>query len=183
MDGEPSIGSITAAGAAMTGDIEVVEHAVPIHVHRYELDPDSGCPGRWRGGLGCVFEFSILDHDTLMTQFGGGMKYPPKSMMGAESAYSKERVFRKQILRGKDGEPEQLELHCVRTVHAGESVEIYCPGGGGVGLAFERDRAAVVEDVRNGVVTSERARAEYGVIIDPVTGAVDEAATNQLRYA
>ena len=181
MDGEPSIGSITAAGAAMTGDIEVVEHAVPIHVHRYELDPDSGCPGRWRGGLGCVFEFSILDHDALMTQFGDGMKYPPASVLGAESAYSKERVFRKQILRGKDGEPEQLELHCIRTVYAGERVLIYQPGGGGVGLAFERDRATVVEDVRNGVVTSERARAEYGVVIDPVTGAVDEAATNQLR--
>ena len=60
-------------------------------------------------------------------------------------------------------------------------MEIYCPGGGGVGPAFERDQAAVVEDVRNGVVTWERAQTEYGVIIDPVTCVVDEVATSQLR--
>ena len=181
MDGEPMIGSLTAAGAAMTGDIEVIEHAVPIHVHRYELDPDSGCPGRWRGGMGCVFEFSVNDHDTLMTQFGDGMKYAPPSVLEAGSPYNSERVFRKHILRGPDRTPEKLDLHCVRTVYAGESVLIYEPGGGGLGPPFERDPAMVAEDVRNEFVTLDRAREEYGVVVDPDTFAVDEAATGDLR--
>ncbi|HZQ08596.1 MAG TPA: hydantoinase B/oxoprolinase family protein [Anaerolineae bacterium] len=181
MDGEPCIGSLTAAGAAMTGDIEVVEHSVPIHVRRYELDPDSGCPGRWRGGLGPVFEFQVVDHDALMTQFGDGMKFAPQSVLGADSPHNRERVYRKAILRGAEGTPERLPLHAVRTVKAGERVLIHEPGGGGVGPAFEREPQAVASDVRNGFVTLERARSEYGVAVDPTTFAVDEQATAELR--
>ncbi|MFN8455968.1 MAG: hydantoinase B/oxoprolinase family protein [Anaerolineae bacterium] len=180
-DGEPCLGSIGAAAAAMTGDIEVIEHAVPIHINRYELDPNSGCPGRWRGGLGCVFEFVVPDHEALLTQFGDGMTYSPPSVLGADSAYNTERVYRKHILRGPEGTPERIDLNCVRTIQAGERVLIYEPGGGGVGSPLERDPAAVADDVRNGLVSLERARVEYGVVVEPVTFAVDEAATAKLR--
>jgi N-methylhydantoinase B len=180
-DGEPCIGSVGAGAAAMTGDIEIIEHATPIHVHRYELAPDSACPGTWRGGLGSVFEFSIVDHEALMTQFGDGMTFPPPSVLGAESRFNAERVYRKWILRGPDQTPEPVDLHCVRTIEAGERVLIHVPGGGGVGPVLERDPRAVGEDVRNGFVTVERAASEYDVIVDPVTGAVDEHATAALR--
>ncbi len=180
-DGEPCLGSIGAAAAAMTGDIEVIEHAVPIQIERYELDPNSGCPGRWRGGLGCVFEFTVPDHEALLTQFGDGMTYSPPSVLGADSAYNAERVYRKHILRGPDGRPERVDLNCVRTILTGERVLIYEPGGGGVGSPLERDPGTVADDVRNGFVSLERARAEYGVVVEPATFKVDEAATAKLR--
>jgi len=41
--------------------------------------------------------------------------------------------------------------------------------------------AAVAEDVRQGYVSAEAARAEYGVVVDPVSFAVDEKATQRLR--
>ena len=103
----------------MTGDIEIIEHATPIHVHRYELAPNSASPGTWRGGLGSIFEFSIVDHEALMTQFGDGMSYAPPSVLGAESPFNHERVYRKWILRGADGVPETVDLHCVRTIQPG----------------------------------------------------------------
>lgn len=54
-------------------------------------------------------------------------------------------------------------------------------GGGGWGDPFERDPAAVATDVRNGFVSLERAATDYGVVIDPTTGAVDEVATEAQR--
>jgi N-methylhydantoinase B len=168
-DGEPCLGSIGAAGAAMIGDIEMIEQAAPIHVHRYELITDSGGPGRWRGGLGCVFEFQVMDHDATMSQFGDGMKYPAAGVLGAESRFNAERVFHKEILRGAGQDPEVIPLHWVGDVKSGERVLIHCAGGGGVGPADERDVDAVESDVRGGHISIERANLEYGVVIDPVT--------------
>ncbi|MFN8593829.1 MAG: hydantoinase B/oxoprolinase family protein [Thermomicrobiales bacterium] len=180
-DGEPCIGSVGAGAAAMTGDIEIIEHAAPIHIHRYELAPNSACPGEWRGGLGSTLEFEIVDHEALMTQFGDGMTFPPTNVLGAHSPFNDERVYRKWVLRGPDRYPERVDLHCVRIIQPSERVLIDVPGGGGVGDPFTRDPSLVAVDVRNEVVTLDRAAAEYGVIVDPESLAVDAVATRQAR--
>jgi N-methylhydantoinase B len=48
----------------------------------------------------------------------------------------------------------------------GTEVTLSLPGGGGYGPASERDPARVLEDVRNGYVSAERARLDYGVAVD-----------------
>ena len=57
--------------------------------------------------------------------------------------------------------------------------------GGGVGAAFERSPEAVLDDVRQGYVSVERARRDYGVVVraenDEVT--LDPDATRELRLA
>jgi N-methylhydantoinase B len=180
-DGEPCIGSIGAAGAAMIGDIEMIEQAAPIHVHRYELITNSGGPGRWRGGLGCVFEFRIEDHDATMSQFGDGMKYPAAGVLGAAAPFDGERVFKKWILRGPEAEPEPVPLHWVGEVMAGERVLVHCAGGGGVGPAYERDVDAVVADIRGGHISIDRAEAEFAVVVDKDSLEPDRVATETLR--
>ena len=44
-----------------------------------------------------------------------------------------------------------------------------------------RPAARVLEEVRNGVVSLESARGDYGVVIDAETWTVDEPATARLR--
>lgn len=56
-------------------------------------------------------------------------------------------------------------------------------GGGGWGLAIDRDPAAVLVDVENELISIEAARRDYGVVIDPAAMRVDEAATAALRDA
>jgi N-methylhydantoinase B len=56
-------------------------------------------------------------------------------------------------------------------------------GGGGYGWPFERPTAAVLEDVRDGKVSAEGARRDYGVAIDPASLTVDEDETARLRSA
>ncbi len=54
-------------------------------------------------------------------------------------------------------------------------------GGGGWGDPLERDPALVARDVRQGLVSPESARRDYGVVVDPVSFEVDERTTAGLR--
>jgi N-methylhydantoinase B len=60
-------------------------------------------------------------------------------------------------------------------------VVLKLPGGGGFNSPLLRDPRRVLEDVRQGYVSIERAAADYGVIIDPDTETVDETATRNRR--
>jgi len=72
----------------------------------------------------------------------------------------------------------------IETIQPGERAANKNPGGGGYGPAFEREVQKVVEDVRNGLVSLEGARRDYGVVItDRSSLNVDHAATDALRRA
>ena len=62
-------------------------------------------------------------------------------------------------------------------VTAGDHFEHRTAGAGGWGDALRRDPAAVAADVRNEILSVERALAAYGVVIDPTSGEVDAEAT------
>ena len=49
---------------------EAMEMEAPIRVHRVALRPDSGGPGRQRGGLGIVKEYEVLDGEVRFTHRG-----------------------------------------------------------------------------------------------------------------
>jgi len=66
-------------------------------------------------------------------------------------------------------------------MHAGDSIGIEMPGGGGFGDPLTRPPEQVLEDVLNGYVSVESAERDYGVAIDPDDGAVLEEETSRLR--
>jgi N-methylhydantoinase B len=68
-------------------------------------------------------------------------------------------------------------------LHPGEVFSLDTPGGGGLGNPLERDPQRVLNDVRNGYVTREKAREVYRVAIDTtdVDFVLNEAQTHQLR--
>ncbi|MDH3739719.1 MAG: hydantoinase B/oxoprolinase family protein, partial [Alphaproteobacteria bacterium] len=63
---------------------------------------------------------------------------------------------------------------------AGDKLVMVGPSGGGYGNPFERDSMQVVEDVRDGYLTIEGARSDYGVVITSDLE-LDAAATEALR--
>ena len=65
----------------------------------------------------------------------------------------------------------------------GDAVRMRSGGGGGYGSPLERPAESVAEDVRQGYVSLAAARELYGVVVDPETFALDEAATAALRAA
>lgn len=179
-DGWHVLGLRQIAGASMTGDIELVEYRVPIHIHRYELETDTACPGKWRGGFGSVYEVEIVDHDAMVTNVGEGSRYPPPSALGAEPQFALDKKkSRHYLVKGK--EPIEMPANSRFKAVAGDRVLSFQQGGGGVGPAYERDPKLVHWDVRNGFVSLESARVDYGVVIEPQTLEIDYEATNTLR--
>jgi len=92
------------------------------------------------------------------------------------------KVGRLEVTR--NGETKIITDNVIETIQPGERAANKNPGGGGYGYPYERDVQKVVEDVRNGLVSLEGARLDYGVVItdcDSLT--VDAAATAKLRAA
>jgi N-methylhydantoinase B len=157
--------------------VEIFESDTPLIVAERGLAADSGGPGRMRGGLGRRMVIRVPDDDfgpqppvTVAVQ-AGRFRYPPEGLFGGGPG------ARAQFLRnGQAADSSGLTL-CER----GDVIEFHSAGGGGYGSAFERDPELVESDVLNGYVSIERARAEYGVVIDPVTRKVDLDATRKIR--
>ncbi|NAZ35732.1 hydantoinase B/oxoprolinase family protein [Rubellimicrobium sp. CFH 75288] len=138
----------------MTMPVEATEHAGPVVVWRKELRPDSGGPGRFRGGLGQCMEVGPRPGHSMefRAQFDR-MRHPPRGRHG-----------------GRDGAPTVVELSdgtrfpakARFPVPEGQTVRLAFPGGGGMGPPSERDAQAVARDVRLGYVSEEAARRDYG---------------------
>lgn len=176
LDGWNCIGTVATGGAMLTGDIELTEHEYPVHTHFYELEPDSACPGRWRGGFGGRYAIEPVGHTTQLSSIGEGVAIPPPSLGNADSNFNPDRVYRRWVVR-VDGHREDLISHALVELKPGDIYHSYPPGGGGVGDPCTRDIELVRADVENGLVTRERAAEEYGVVFVGDTLNIDGEAT------
>lgn len=75
----------------------------------------------------------------------------------------------------------QLKSKGLDVLNKGDVVSLRLPGAGGYGDPLERDMNLLLQDVRDGKVSLERAREDYRAVIDPQTLTVDEKATKKLR--
>ena len=155
--------------------VELLEADQPLRVERYGLVPDSGGAGRQRGGLAYVREFAVLAERATLTIRTDRRRYPPYGLDGGEPGAPSNNVVladdEERILPTMPMEASQL--------HRGDRFTHVSPGGGGFGDPFERDPAAVLEDVLDGKVSVPAAAERYGVAV--VDGRVDHGATARLR--
>jgi len=137
---------------------EVIESEVPMIVEERSLWVDSAGPGRFRGGFGQKYVLRILDGDlgpvgeVLASFRGGRFIHPPAGVLGGGNAPNGYLA----INGGSDDAGRQV------IVHAGTRIESHIPGGGGYGNPLERDRGMVARDLRNGLISPEHAKLEYG---------------------
>ncbi len=182
---------------ARTPDAEMNEFAYPILYLWRREEPDSGGPGRFRGGLGGSSCFIL--HDTPARHMGltvssTGKALPQATGMSggypANTAY--DVMFRASTLRERlsaglpqsiaeiDGEPEYL--HPAVDSHVGWDDVYYThwQGGGGYGDPLRREPALVVRDLAECKITEEAAREIYGVML-AADGEADAGCTRSLR--
>ena len=181
MDGWPCIGLACAGGAVTSPNIELLEYDKPIHIHSYQMQTDSACAGKWRGGMGSTIEVEFLDHDVKVTNWGEGYKYPAPDLLGARSVFHDKKVTLHTHWHPRDEEVRVIPANSLVCLPAGTHILSYIGGGGGIGDPFERDQQLVREDVRNGFVSLEGARQEYGVVLDPKNQEIDLDATEGAR--
>jgi N-methylhydantoinase B len=155
--------------------VELLEADLPLEVVRYGLVPDSGGPGRRRGGLAFEREYRVLAEKATLTIRSDRRDHPPYGLAGGEPGAPSANVV------SADGSARDLPTMPMEAfvLERGERYRHVSAGGGGYGPPFEREPELVLDDVRNGKVTPEAARERYGVAI--VDGAVDEEATRAMR--
>ena len=173
MQGKDGLSAVAYPSGIAGVPVEVIETLSPVMMHRRQLRPDSGGPGTWRGGLGQIMEFEVRTGKPFYLQsFYERTKNPAPGLMGGEAG----APGKLSADRGTQPVAKVTAL-----LEAGARITIELPGGGGFGPASQRDPAAVLADVRNGLVGLETARTRYGVVIDAIGWRVDEAATRELR--
>lgn len=180
-DGYDHIGLINCAGGILAQDYEMFELHDPHRLLRHEYATDSAGAGRWRGGLGVETEFVIEGEDVTGIAFGDGIEEQARAfgLFGGRAG----SVNRLEIVQpdGSLRRPKAKEI--VRGIPRGSVYRQHAGGGGGYGDPRERPVNEVIDDVIDGLLSVESAHVDYGVVVDPATGALDEAATAALRSA
>jgi N-methylhydantoinase B len=163
--------------ASLAGNIpvEVAESEYPIVIERYGLVPDSGGAGLHRGGLAIERVWRCLTPRTSLIVRSDRAKDPPYGLAGGGPG-----GLSANVLRRSDGSDEVLPPMFSIEIEAGDVFEHRTAGGGGWGDPFERDPAAVADDVLNEKVGAEAARELYGVVLGG-DSTVDREATTALR--
>ena len=92
MDGWHACGPLCCFGALSSGDIELLEYAYPIIIHRYGLQQDSGGAGQHRGGSGTVWEVEPIGHEMTVVAFGEGRQIPTGGAAGAYNSLPERKL-------------------------------------------------------------------------------------------
>jgi N-methylhydantoinase B len=154
--------------------VEDIESHLPLRVLNYELRENVAGPGQWRGGIGSIRSFELLEDGAVSVE-GDGQRFNPWGFLG-----------------GSDGSPAKVELSHLdgsmenlpskipyRHLAKGDRITAYGPCGGGYGDPMLRAPEDVLDDVLDGLLDADMARTAYGVIINGAR--LDLAATQALR--
>jgi N-methylhydantoinase B len=175
-DGENAL-ILFALGESRNVPVEIFEERWPVLTEKYQLRPDSGGAGKWRGGLGVVKQWKALTELKLI----GTIEQTKSPAWGVEGG----RGGKTNQMTISVGLPHERPMGKVSgwILPAGERLLFKMGGGGGWGEPLDRDPSRVLNDVLGGYVSIASAERDYGVIIcknDEAYG-VDEKATRALR--
>jgi N-methylhydantoinase B len=150
--------SATAFPSGIRGvPAEVIESISPVVMHKREFRSDSEGPGRHRGGFGQEMEIGVRsDTPWVLSAMYDRTRCPAQGIQEGSPGGA-------GAVRTADGK----ELHPKRQqrMEADERVVLSLPGGGGYGEPSEREPDQVARDVSNGLVSVDRARKVYGVVV------------------
>ncbi|MGH7854034.1 MAG: hydantoinase B/oxoprolinase family protein [Candidatus Binatia bacterium] len=162
-----------------TAPIEIIESEFPTRVERFEMIPDSGGAGQWRGGLGFARDYRILTDDVRFSMRTDKHAISPfgvdRGLAGGKGAC---------IVNPGNGEEKRLASRFGDyRLQRNDIVRVERPGGGGLGDPLSRPVDNVLDDVRQGYVSADRARTDYGVVLNTAGGepVIDEGETRVRR--
>lgn len=136
--------------------VEALEREYPLTVERYELVPDSGGAGTFRGGMGLHRRVRSEHRGCRTFIFGARTRTAPWGLFGGEPG----GMAHFDYTKAGEG-PSNAKARLDR----GSSVSIVTPGAGGYGPAAKRNPDRVRDDVLQGKISLAAARTSYGLEI------------------
>ncbi len=168
---------------ARSESMEIWEKRYPLFFLAYEVMMNSAGPGKHRGGLG-QRRVMRLEADTFITANTDRQIVPPVGVFGGSPGTLNNltvvRDGKRQSFKDMFGFASPSKFSNAR-LRKGDILVCELGGGGGYGDALERDPKKIEWDVKNGWVSIEKAKADYGVSLDPVTGKTAAYQTQKLR--
>ncbi|MBM3525888.1 MAG: hydantoinase B/oxoprolinase family protein, partial [Alphaproteobacteria bacterium] len=176
--GDGKSGLMWPTSAANT-PIELFEARTPCMVVEKAYLPDTGGPGKHRGGLGQIVRFrkrATDGRDTLAGMYpeGIGLSYP-----GLDGGRAGGGVAGSVTSAGERRDLGTGQL--VTLAQEDELAEMQLAGGAGYGDPLERSYEAIERDLAEGYATPAGAARDYGVVLSG--GRVDRAASDARRRA
>lgn len=156
--------------------IEETEANYPVRILRYSLIENSEGGGRHRGGLGVRRDYAFPGHAPSFSILSDKALHAPWGLFGGAEARPARYVLNPDAAGARE-----LPSKITFQMAPGDVVSVQTPGGGGAEAPLERDPARVAADVAQGKISVERALSVYGVVVDPVSHVLDEAATIAAR--
>jgi len=155
---------------------EQLESKYPFLIENYALREDSGGAGEYRGGLGCENTVQARADFMLNAQVER-MHCKPWGLNGGKEAAGNSVVLRADGAWKEDYPNAKL---LTARIKKGDAFAVRSGGGGGFGDPKKRPAETVANDVRQGYVSIDSARDDYGVVCD-AAGNLDVRATEALR--
>jgi N-methylhydantoinase B len=146
------------AGNAGSVPIEADEMANPLLFETFEIAPDTGGAGKFRGGNGFIRAYRILADEAKMCICADRHVTPPPGLFGGRPGTPARYV----LDPGTDRERVLSSKTPYVTLSKGTLVQTQSAGGGGYGDPTARDPERLRADLRDGYVTSEGAQT-YGL--------------------
>src|SRR3984885_15027422 len=170
--GKDGLSATAFPSGVRTIPVEATESVAPVVFYRREFRDGSGGAGKRRGGLGQIIEIGGAGENpvAMLCNFER-VKNPARGRDGGRSGAAGTVTLRS----GRPIRPKGRQ-----TVPPRDAIRLELPGGGGFGDPRARDPQSVREDLRDGLITAEEARRDYGVVID-ARGEIDLAATARIR--
>lgn len=177
-DGWDHLAPSNCLGGLRSPDPELHELDTPYLLEQVEYEQDSAGAGQWRGGLGVRYRWKVLADDIACATYGSGFlkESAPVGLQGGGGG-----IVQTLSLTNSDGEQQKIETNTFYTLNSGDVFEVVSSGGGGFGDPRLRPAELVQRDVRQGVVSIESARDNYGVVLDPESLEIREDETAALR--
>ena len=169
---EPQLGGW---GASQTGDgnsamfsgfhgetfncpAEINEARNGLYVDQMTLNEAPGGEGRFTGGRGIVMDYRVRTDNGFLTAGYTRSKFPAWGVDGGRDGSPNLVEF-----RPKDGEIQHYSFVSGLTTQTGDVIRVITGNGGGLGDPKQRDPNLVRRDIRNGLITPERAKEIYGI--------------------
>ncbi len=154
-DGNPCIYS-GFHGETYNTPAEISESRNGLYVDRMELNTEPGGEGEFAGGRGIRLEYRIRTENGFLTAAFTRSKVPPWSLEGGNEGSSN------YVEVIKPSGTERYAFVSGLTVTTDDVIRIVTASGGGYGDPAKRDRQKIAADIKNGILTPERAAEVYG---------------------
>ncbi|HUA76082.1 MAG TPA: hydantoinase B/oxoprolinase family protein [Acetobacteraceae bacterium] len=156
--------------------VEVIEAEQPLEVLEYGIVPDSGGPGKFRGGMALSRTWRMLAEEGILQVRADRATHRPYGLQGGAPGTPS-----CNMLDPGEATERVLPAKLTMTLKRGETFRHRMAGAGGWGDPLARDVRLVERDVCEGLVSEAAAARDYGVVVAGEPPRVDETATAALR--